>query len=167
MGGGKEGCSGQHLGAKVLKAGAMPPSPPAFCIMEKGAAEPGGKPCFPQLSPWIRTCPLEEYHFEDPVGLSVSQAHGNDVKGTFGITLACNTTVVLQNIFRSQPRPGQDNFTAPCGSLAAVISSLFSILEALWRRSCLVLFVCSDPSIVGSWTMIGTLTCSMNTNVIN
>jgi len=32
--------SGQHLGAKVIKVGAMPPSPP-FAIEEKGDAEPG------------------------------------------------------------------------------------------------------------------------------
>lgn len=136
-------------------------------LRKKTVLSLGDKPCLSQLSPWIRTCPLEENHFEDPLGLSVSQGHGNDAKDTFGITLACNTTVVPQNMFRLQPCPGQDNLAAPCGSLAAAISSLFSILEALWRRSCLVLFVCSDPSIVGSWTMIGTLACSMNTNVIN
>lgn len=35
--------SGQQLGAKVLKAGAMSPSPHVFCIEEKGGAEPGGQ----------------------------------------------------------------------------------------------------------------------------
>ena len=136
-------------------------------LRKKGVQSLRGKPCLSQFSPWIRTCPLEENHLEDPLGLSVSQAHGNDAKGAFGITLACNATVVPHNTFRPQPYPGQDNLTAPCGSLAAVISSLFSTLEALWRRSCLVLFVCSDPSTVGSWTMIGTLACSVNANVIN
>lgn len=35
--------SGQQLDAKVLQAGAVPPSPPAFCIEEKDGAEPGGQ----------------------------------------------------------------------------------------------------------------------------
>lgn len=43
--------SGQRLGAEVIKAAAMAPSPPAFCTEEKEGAEAGDKPCLSQLSP--------------------------------------------------------------------------------------------------------------------
>lgn len=73
-----------------------------------------------------------------PAWACISHAQGHDAKDTFGITLACNRTVVHQNVFHLQPHPGQDNLPAPCGLLAATISSLISVLEGLWGRSCLL-----------------------------
>lgn len=127
----------------------------------------GGKPRLSQLSPCIRTCRLEENHFE-------GSAWAFRIPGTWerykrhlwhhtGVQYHSGAPKYVQTAALSRPRQ------SPCTLWLAGCSHpvSFSTPEALWRRTCLVLFVCLGPSIVGSWTMIGTVACSMNTNVIN
>lgn len=114
------------------------------------------------LSPWIRTCLPENDHFDDPFVLCTSRARGHDA---LGITLACNLTVVSQNKCSLQPHPGQDGLLHPAACWLQPCHLLFPILDSLWVRSSY--FIHLDPNIVGSWTMVGTLACSVNTNVIN